>query len=190
MNSKLSIRHLAVASTFALTSLASLAQTAPGDSGYLDFTVGRSQFDLTNGTGLYNSESRDTSYRIAYGWRFLPFLGGEVGYLDAGKVARGGGETKARAVNLSLVASVPVGPFSLFAKGGGAYSETKTTSLPLSGVQEGNASGWGPAYGAGVALNVLPNMAVVAQWERTKMHFAGLGKDDVENSSVGLRLRF
>lgn len=189
MMPKLSMRHVATAGLLACTVLASQAQTPP-DRAYLDLQVGRSQIDLPNGTGLYDNESHDTSYSVAYGWHFLPFLGGEIGYLDAGKVSRGGGETKARAANLSLVATVPVGPFSLFAKGGGAYSETDTSALPLSGVQTGKASGWGPTYGAGVSLNVLPNMAVVAQWNRYKMHFAGIGKDDVENTSVGLRIRF
>lgn len=187
---RFSARHLTAAGLLTLISLGSQAQDAAADRGYLTLGVGRSQLDLSNGTGLYDSDSHDTSYKVAYGWHFLPFLGGEIGYLDAGKVSRGGGQTQARAAYLSLVARVPVGPVDLFAKGGGAYSDTKTTSLPLSGVQEGSANGWGPSYGAGVALNVLPNLAIVAEWERYKMHFAGIGKDDVENTSVGLRLRF
>lgn len=54
----------------------------------------------------------------------------------------------------------------------------------------GKDSGWGASYGAGVGLDLTPATSVVLEWARHDFHFAGIGKQDVALTSLGLKYRF
>ena len=73
---------------------------APG-AAYVGLNIGKSNFSLGNGIGLFSSEKRDTVYNIYSGSYFNENLGFEAGYTDFGKVSRAGGTTRAEGFNLS-----------------------------------------------------------------------------------------
>lgn len=185
------VRKLGFAAAAALLALAGTAQaqTAPTDSGYVGLQVGRSDYSLPCGN-LYNCDSKDTSYKLTFGRNLSPNFGAELGLADYGKVARGGGDTRASAANLSLVGRLPMDRFTLYGKLGATYSRTSVNTATVSDIPSGKASGWGPSVGLGVTYDLTPRTAMVLEWERSRMEFASIGRQDVDNTSVGLRYRF
>lgn len=178
---------------FAAAGLTAVAQPAKAQSTgdmYIGLSAGRTAADIDCGTALYSCDRHDTSYKLTLGRHFAPFLGGEVSVLQGGKAARGGGTTSMEAADAFLIGRLPVGPLQVFAKGGLSYSHTDTSSGVLSGLTDGTASGWAPAYGVGVSVDVLPSVSVVAELERRRMEFAGEGRQNVDNTSLGLRYKF
>ena len=195
---------LAVAASFALAGVAQAQTTttntkAPNNTGfaygsggtYFDFNAGRSDFSVGNGFNLYNSDDRDTAYSAHFGSYFNDILGMEIGYTDFGSVERGGGNTKARGINLSLVGKFAVAPsFNLLGKIGTTYSDTDTSSAIGSGVAAGSDSGFGLSYGIGAEYTFTPQWAAVVQIESHKMRFAGGNKDRVSLATLGVRYSF
>lgn len=183
--------RLIAAVAVALTAWAGQVQADEYDRGYVDLSVGNSRTDTDCGNNpLYGCDKTGSSASVRFGKYFTPNLGGEIGYTDAGKFSRAGGDTRARAANLSVVGRLPMGPLGLFGKAGAAYSRTSTSTGPLSGVAAGDASGWAPTVGVGASWDLLPHVALVGQWERTRMHFAGDTKENVDNTSLGVRVRY
>ena len=131
-----------------------------------------------------------TSYQLTLGHRFTPNLGAELSYADLGDMNRGGGQTSMRAMDVSLVGSLPVDRFTLFAKVGATYGRTRTDTPLLSDVPSGNAKGWGASGGLGVSYALTDRTDLVAEWTRRQMKFEGSGRDAVDNSSVGVRWKF
>lgn len=165
------------------------AQTGLNDRGYWGLGVGQSRYDLSNGV-LFGADRRDTSWKLSYGRHLTPYLGAEVSAFDLGSVGRGGGQTKAHGANLSLVGRLPVDRFTLFGKLGTTYGRTHATTAVVSDVAAGKASGWGPSVGLGVSYDLTPTMALVGEWERQRLSFAGSERSDVDNTSIGLRWKF
>lgn len=192
---------LAVAASFALAGVAQAQTTttkAPNNTGfsygsggsYFDLNAGRSDFSLGNGFGLYKSDDRDTAYSAHFGSYFNDILGMEIGYTDFGSVERGGGNTKARGINLSLVGKFPVSPaFNLLGKVGTTYSDTDTSSRSGSGVTAGSDNGFGLSYGIGAEYAFTPQWSAVFLYESHKLRFAS-GKDRVDLTTLGVRYSF
>jgi OOP family OmpA-OmpF porin len=183
----------------ALASTAAAAQTADtyrapwrGDFwGYVGASGGESKFDrdCDRTLTLLKCDHRDTAWKVYAGGKMNEVLGLEIGYTDFGRIAASGGETKAYAVPLSLVAGVPVGPVSVFAKVGGLYGHTNVEASAESLVDRGHKTGWGWNYGAGAGYNISPNVQIRAEYERYKLDFVG-GRDDIDMVSAGLAFRF
>ena len=194
---------VAVAASFALAGVAQAQSTntttkAPNNAGfaygsggsYFDFNAGKSDFSLGNGFGFYNSDDRDTAYSAHFGSYFNDVLGMEIGYTDFGSVQRGGGNTKARGINLSLVGKFAVSPsFNLLGKIGTTYSDTDTSSAFGSGVQAGSDNGFGVSYGIGAEYAFTPQWSALLQYESHKLRFAG-SKDRVDLATLGVRYSF
>ena len=72
---------------------------------------------------------------------FTQYLGAEFGYVNLGKMRRGGGSTKAHGLNVSLVGRVPLGAFNVFGKLGTTYSRTEVSASALSGIATGRGPG-------------------------------------------------
>lgn len=162
----------------------------PG-SGYVGLSVGKSDFALDNGIGIFGSDQGDTSYGIQAGGYFNNNFGIELGYTDFGTVNRAGGSTSADGINLSLIGKMPLNPsFNLLGKVGTTYSRTDVTAHPFSGVASGSESGFGLSYGIGVEFVFTPQLSAVLQYESQEMKFAGDRDDRVANTSVGVRYRF
>lgn len=157
---------------------------------YVGISVGRSDFSLTNGTGLFASEKRDNSYNFAAGTYFDRNFGVELGYTHFGQIQRGGGDTRAEGVNLSAIARLPLSTsFNLLGKLGTTYGRTRVSSAAGSGISSGSDNGFGLSLGLGAEYVFTPAMSAVLQYELHDLKFAG-GRDHVANTSIGLRYRF
>lgn len=163
---------------------------APG-SRYFGLNIGQSDFSLPSGAGGFPSENKDTSYNIYGGSYFNNNFGVELGYTDFGKVNRGGGQTEAEGINLSLVGRLPLNnSFNLLGKVGTTYGRTRVSASPASGLATGTQSDWGLSYGIGAEWAFTPALSAVLAWDEHNMKFAGSGKDRVSTTSLGLRYRF
>lgn len=163
---------------------------APG-SRYFGLNIGQSDFSLPNGTGAFPSDNKDTSYNIYGGSYFNNNFGLELGYTDFGKINRGGGQTEAEGINLSLVGRLPLSnSFNVLGKLGTTYGRTRVSALPASGLASGTESDWGLSYGIGAEWAFTPALSAVLQWDEHNMKFVGTGKDRVSTTSLGLRYRF
>ncbi len=190
---------LALAALTATAALPAAAQSStssgssmmPGMSrGYMGLNLGKSDFRAGCGTGAFGCEDSDTAGSIYFGSMFRDNLGAELGYVNMGRVSRGGGDTKAHGLNLSLVGKAPMtSAFSLLGKVGTTYGRTQTTSAAGSGVAAGSDNGFGLSYGIGASYDFTPNMAATINWDSHDFRFAG-GRDPVRMTSVGLQYKF
>jgi OOP family OmpA-OmpF porin len=163
---------------------------APG-SRYFGLNIGQSDFSLPGGTGAFPSDNKDTSYNIYGGSYFNNNFGLELGYTDFGKANRGGGETEAQGINLSLVGRLPLSnSFNLLGKLGTTYSHTRVSSSPASGIASGSESGWGVSYGIGAEWAFTPALSAVLAWDEHDVKFSGTGNERISTTSLGLRYRF
>ncbi len=188
---------LALAAITAVAALPAVAQTTTSSSmmpsmsrGYMGLNIGKSDFRAGCGTGAFACDDSDTAGSIYFGSMFRDNLGAELGYVNMGRVSRGGGDTKAHGLNLSLVGKAPLSPaFSLLGKVGTTYGRTQTTSAAGSGVAAGSDNGFGLSYGIGASYDFTPNMAATVNWDSHDFRFAG-GRDPVRMTSVGLQYKF
>lgn len=163
---------------------------APGAS-YVGVNVGKSDFSVGNGNGLFSSDKKDTAYGINAGSYINNNLGMELGFTDFGKINRAGGTTKAQGFNLSMVGRLPLSPqFNLLGKLGATYGRTDVSASPASGVVSGKENGFGVSYGLGAEYAFNPQMSAVLQYDAHDMKFAGTGRDRVSATTVGLRYKF
>lgn len=163
---------------------------APG-SRYFGLNIGQSDFSLPNGAGGFGSDNKDTSYNIYGGTYFNNNFGVELGYTDFGKINRGGGQTDAEGINLSLVGRLPLSnAFNLLGKVGTTYGRTRVSAAPASGLATGSESDWGLSYGIGAEWAFTPALSAVVAWDEHNLKFVGTGKDRVSTASLGLRYRF
>lgn len=163
---------------------------APGNS-YIGLGVGKSDFSLGNGIGIFGSDQGDTSYSIHAGSYFSNNFGLELGYTDFGGVNRAGGRTKADGVNLSLIGKMPLSEsFNLLGKVGTTYGRTQVSSAPGSGVTAGDESGFGLSYGVGAEYVITPQWSAALQYDSHDLKFAGGSNDRVGVTTLSARYRF
>ncbi|MEO7885168.1 MAG: outer membrane beta-barrel protein [Polaromonas sp.] len=163
---------------------------APG-SRYFGLNVGSSDFSLPSGAGGFPSDNRDTSYNIYGGSYFNNNFGLELGYTDFGKVNRGGGQTDAEGINLSLVGRLPLSnSFNLLGKLGTTYGRTHVSAAPASGLATGSESNWGMSYGIGAEWAFTPALSAVLAWDEHNLKYPGGSKERLNTTSIGLRYRF
>lgn len=103
---------------------------------------------------------------------------------------RGGGKAEAHGINLSLVGRLPLGVVHLFGKVGTTYGRSEVSASPLSGIATGKASGWEGSYGAGIGFDLSPRSSIVLEWNRYDVRFVGIGKREVDTTSIGYMHRF
>jgi OOP family OmpA-OmpF porin len=187
-----------------LASLATLGLVASGTTfaqnatpwqgdfrGYIGASAGESKFRTDcAATNVFSCDKRDTGFKIYTGGRINEILGVELGYTDFGKIAASGGDTKAWAVPLTVLAGVPLGEqFHIFAKLGGLYGRTDVDASPTTLVDRGHKNGWGWTWGAGATFQVMKNLDIRVDWDRYKLDFVG-GRRDVDMLSGGVQYRF
>ncbi len=193
--------HLIACALLAGAALPAFAQTpAPAPTnkswmssgrGYLGLNVGRSRYNAPCGPSALACDSRDSAAHLYAGSQMGQFWGLELGYLDMGNVARGGGTTRARGLNLSAVGKAPVwNSFGVYGKLGTTYGRTETSSVVGSGVAAGNEHGFGLSYGAGITYDFTPKLSGVLAWDSHDFRFAGSGRDTVRSTSLGLQYRY
>ena len=197
-----SLLCLVAAATTALVSPV-VAQTQPGGDfprsswvpaagrSHLGLTLGRSSYNLPCGSIAFTCDDSDRSLRLHAGAMVGNFWGVELGYLNMGRIARAGGDTKAQGLNLSLVGKAPLArSFGVFGKVGTTYGRTETTSLAASGITSGSDRGFGLSYGAGVSFDFTPRLSATVEWESNDFRFSGSGRDPVRSTSLGLQYRY
>ncbi len=157
----------------------------------IGLNLGRSTFHVGCGTGGFPCDDTDR-YVSLYGRNMANDLwGGELGLVHMGTMNRGGGDTRAYGLNLSLVGRAPIAsPFGVFGKVGALYGHTSTDAAVGSGLSGGTKNGFGLSLGAGVSWDFTPNLSAVLEWDRYDFRFAGTGRDAVHATSVGLQYRY
>lgn len=164
----------------------------PGSGhGYLGLNLGRSQYRVGCGLATFGCDSADNAFHLYAGTRVGNFWGVEAGLLDMGRMARGGGRTRAQGLNLSLVGRAPLGAsWSLFGKLGTTYGRTETSAVAGSGVAAGSETGFGLSYGGGLSYDLTPRLSATLGWDSHDFRFAGGGRDPVRATSLGLQYRY
>jgi OOP family OmpA-OmpF porin len=159
--------------------------------GYVGLSLGRSRYSAPCGATSFNCDSTDNSVQISAGGMLGNFWGVELAYLDMGRIARGGGSTRARGLNLSVLGKAPVWQsVGVFGKLGTTYGRTETSANPASGVAAGSERGFGLSYGAGVSYDFTPQLSATLAWDSHDFRFAGGGRDPVRSTSLGLQYRY
>lgn len=189
---------LVVAASFTLVGVAQAqnanTNTTPSyraGGAYFDLNVGRSDFSLGNGIGVWDSDEGNTAYSAHIGSYFNDNMGMELGYTDFGKINRAGGSTRARGISLSLVGKLPLSPsFNLLGKIGTTYSDTDTSANPASGVATGSENGFGLSYGVGAEYAFTPQWSALLQYESHDLKFAGDSNERVGVTTLGVRYRY
>jgi OOP family OmpA-OmpF porin len=157
--------------------------------GHVGVSGGQSKF-RTDCSSFFECDKKDTAWKVYAGGSVNDILGFEAGYTDFGKIKANGGDTKAWAGNLSLLAGFPIGDrASVFAKGGGVYGKTDVRASAQGLLEHDNRTGWGYTWGFGGALGITRTVQVRLDWDRYKLDFVG-GRRDVDLLSAGVQLRF
>jgi hypothetical protein len=172
-------------------------------TGYLGLNIGRSRYHADCGVRdvLRNLDLecglRDTAFHLYAGSGLggragIPgMFGAELGYIDMGHIGRGGGDTRARGVNLSLVGRAAVGRgFGVHGKVGTTYGWTRTDTALGSSIASGKERGFGVSYGVGASYDFTPNVSAVLAWDSHDFRFAGGGRDPIRVTSVGVQYRY
>jgi opacity protein-like surface antigen len=163
---------------------------APGNS-YVGLGVGRSDYSLGNGIGIFDSNEGDRAFNVHAGSYFSNNFGLEAGYTDFGRVDRAGGRTKANGINLSLIGKMPLSEsFNLLGKVGTTYGRTDVSSAPGSGVTAGKDNGFGLSYGVGAEYLITPQWSAALQYDSHKLKFAGGNDDRVGVTTLSARYHF
>jgi OmpA-OmpF porin, OOP family len=158
--------------------------------GYVGINAGRPDYGNVGCAGGFSCSDSSTSYSLYTGGMFNRYFGAELGYVNLGKLESAGGKTEAHGINLSLVGRLPLGVVHLFGKVGTTYGRSEVSASPLSGVATGKASGWEGSYGAGIGFDLSPRSSIVLEWNRYDVRFVGVGKREVDTTSIGYMHRF
>jgi OOP family OmpA-OmpF porin len=88
--------------------------------GYVGINAGQPKYDTPCVAG-FSCTNHTTAFKLYTGGMFNPYVGGELAYVDMGRVQRADGRTSAHGINLSVVGRMPLGGFNLFGKVGTTY---------------------------------------------------------------------
>jgi OmpA-OmpF porin, OOP family len=122
-------------------------------------------------------EGSDTGWKAHIGSSYREIIGGEVGFVNFGKLGGDGPDAQAWAPALTI--GVPVGLANLYAKGGVAFAEVEGSSL------REEYSSEDPFYGVGLRIGQQQGLAFRAEYERYEFE-----QEDVDMAQAGLELRF
>ena len=152
--------------------------------GHAGASIGQSDLKLGCPSGSA-CDNRDVAYRLFAGGSFNNSFGLELGLVNYGEFARGGGETKGWGLDLPLMLGFPIGAkSSVFAKAGIAYSRMDVGGNSAL-VSTGSESGWGPRIGLGAQIGLTPQWALRGDWDRYRVKFPGV-KDNVDTLTLGM----
>ena len=167
------------------------AQSQGPWQGYIGANGGQSSFKgECSSSSFFDCDRKDSAWNIHLGGNFNQVFGAEIGYTDFGRMRTFGGETDAKAADISLTAGVPFGGhFAIFAKGGAAYGDTDVSANPLTFVSTGSRKEWGTKWGVGATWAFTPNVQARVDWDRFRLGFTS-GDRDIDLLSAGVQLRF
>jgi opacity protein-like surface antigen len=189
-------RSLLAASVLLCAAQGASAQSTPmmaAGTSYIGFSGGSADYSRMNGSnGVYHNGNHDNAYSLKAGSYFIsPNVGMELGYTNFGNIERGGGNTKAEGINISLIGKMPVGnSVNLLGKVGTTYGHTEVSSVPASGVVSGSESGFDWSYGVGAEYVINPQWSALVQYDEHYMKFAGQSSERITTTSIGVRMHF
>lgn len=177
----------------AVFACATTAVQANEVSGYLTGSMGQSD------SKDFRSDT-DFAYKVAVGLQANPYVALEAQYTDLGKPSDKGlvedsGKlhnakvtAKTRGLGANLVGTLPLDDFKLFAKVGYHKMETKAKwKIDGVGSFSDTAREWVPSFGAGASYAIMPELEIVAEYERYKDVADAY---NVDLASIGLRYNF
>ena len=158
-------------------------------------------------SGLPNCDRSETGFKAYGGYRFGQGFAVEGVYFDWGKATAQGGtqsaEQKASGLGLGVAYFLPFATdFSVVGRLGAVRNRSKWgvngpalgISGPNVGVSEsGTTNSWQAYAGIGVAYKLMPNLAVTAEADFSRIKVNPAGVSDTSRSqlySLGLRLSF
>lgn len=137
------------------------------------------------GTGIGNIARAhdDDTYKIFAGYRFAPFFALEVNYVDFGRPnnsfttsgTEGNYRLHASGFAPMGVATLPLGPIELFAKGGWLFSNNNVSiylNQPGQQVVQSSHSSSDFMWGGGAGITVLRHLNINAEWDRVEVENA------------------
>ncbi len=159
---------VAMAILLALGATPALAET---DSGfYAGAGVGRFNVkvdnvgDLTDTIGSFDAD--DTTFKAFAGWRFNPYLGVELDYLDLGNPEDtiGAGRYSADVNGFApyVIGTLPLGPVELFAKAGYMFYDVQ---VDVDDLTVSDDSGEDFVYGGGIGLTFFDRLHTRLEYE-------------------------
>jgi OOP family OmpA-OmpF porin len=161
-----------LALTTALIALgASSAAFAQNDSGlYAGLGAGQVNVELDDvdtANGIQSAfDGDDAVFKVFAGWRFTPFLGIEVDYVDLGgpedTIANSKVEANIAGIAPYLVATIPLGAFEVFAKIGYYFYDVEIAGQTVVTLDE---SGEDFAYGLGGGVTLFDHLHARLEYE-------------------------
>jgi OmpA-OmpF porin, OOP family len=159
--------------------------------GYVGLSVGRSRYGAPCDATSFGCDRSDNAFQLSAGSMVGSFWGVELGYVDMGRVARGGGTTRARGLNLSVIGKAPVWEsVGVFGKIGTTYGRTETSTAVGSALAAGSERGFGLSYGAGVSYDFTPQLSATLGVDSHDFRFAGGARDPVRSTNLGLQYKY
>lgn len=163
------MRHYMLAALLALAGTSTAL--AQNDSG-LYIGAGAGQFnveidDVNTANNIQDTfDSDDTVFKLFAGWRFNPFFGVELDYVDLGApedtVGTTSIETKISGVAPYLIGTLPLGPIELFAKAGYYFYDVEVNGRNIVSVDD---SGENLVYGLGAGVTLFEHLHARLEYE-------------------------
>lgn len=187
-----------LATVLPVAALAQSGDSASSDSWWrpgagrvaVGLNLGRSHFHL-DCAAAFPCDKRDTYWSL-YGRHMMDDRwGSQLSLVNMGEADRGGGGTRAYGLDLSLVGKVPLtDSLGAYGKLGAIWGHTRVNAAAASGLPTGTENGLGLSLGAGVSWDFTPKLSAVLEWDRYDFKFAGVGREGVRATSLGLQYRY
>jgi OOP family OmpA-OmpF porin len=176
-------RSVTMAVAIALGGMSSLTLADDNDSGFYA-GAGVGQFnvkidgvrDVTDTVGDFDAD--DTTFKAFAGYRFNPYVGVELDYIDLGNPED---TIDGRRVNADingvapyLVGTLPVGPVELFAKAGYLFYDVQVDIDDLT-VQDDSQEDF--VYGGGIGLTLFDHL-------HARLEYEVIDIDDVDDANA------
>jgi len=168
------------------------AHVAQAQNSYVEISGGQAQLKKFCDGVVGPCDDNGTAFKVFIGHNFTTNVGGEIGYVNFGKVNGTDNslgfpvtaEAKAQAFGGSIVGNLPFDALSLFGKAGAYYTHTKVDASALGISLSGSGNKFIPELGVGVRYMFNNQFGVRAEFER----FFGLGDIDVSGGGVTAHL--
>lgn len=124
-------------------------------------------------------EGSDTGWKVHIGSSIYSAIGGEIGYVDFGRLGGGNGP-RANAWTPAITIGVPLGVGQIYGKGGVAFADVEGSTIREEYKNED------PFFGVGLRFGVSPGLGFRAEYERYRFDTG----EDVDMAQAGLELNF
>lgn len=167
-------------------------------TGGIDSAIGAEGLPVTSGT----SQTQNTTYGLAFGYRLTPNVAVEAGYVNLGRYGYqsnvpGGavvGGWKAQGATAAALGILPIAHnVSVYGKVGVLAAHTDLSASGSAGIQTVNTSHdtTSPLFGLGASYDITPKVATRVEWTRyNNLGNPSTGYGAVNTYTVGLAYKF